>query len=76
MLRRKYELEGSAFEPLRAQNDFERCRVCGREIPFAGKVNRDTWPYQYQRKHHRLNKTIYCCSREHYYIGKSKDAYA
>lgn len=74
MPRQKYEPERSAFESQGVQNDAEKCRVCGREIPFAGKVNRDTWPYQYQRKHSGSKKTVYCCSREHYHIGKAKDA--
>ena len=41
---------------------------------MAGRVNRDTWPYQYKRRRNGKTETVYCCGREHYYAGKAKDA--
>lgn len=51
-----------------------KCRVCGKTITFAGRVNDDTWPYKYRRKRNGVEETVYGCSREHYLMGKAKDA--
>lgn len=51
-----------------------KCRVCGKAITFAGRVNDDTWPYKYRRKRNGVEETVYGCNREHYLMGKAKDA--
>lgn len=60
--------------PLRAQNDIEKCRICGKELQFSAKMTREMWPYKYVRKRNSEEQIVYACDREHFYAGKTKDA--
>lgn len=60
--------------PLRAQNDAEKCRICGKEIQFSSKMTREMWPYKYRRKQDGKEQMVYGCDRDHFYAGKIKDA--
>jgi len=66
--------KASEPETLRAQNDTEKCRICGKEIQFTKKMDRNMWPYKYQRKNSGKTETVYCCNRQHFIDGKAKDA--
>lgn len=57
-------------DPLKMQSNAIKCRICGKAIKLTGRVNGDTWPYKYKRG----SEDIYCCGREHYLMGKTKDA--
>ena len=57
-------------EPLRAQSNVKKCRVCGKNIIINPKM---AWGHKYERKQNGKVETAYCCSRECLGIGKMKD---
>ena len=59
------------LEPLRAQSNVKKCRVCGKNIIINPKM---AWAYKYGRKQNGKAETVYCCSRECLGVGKMKDA--